>query len=187
MHSLQSHRGAFSEDSRHPCFAPFFWWQGISPPLWFLCCRAGDELESLCSCAGCADDHLLIVPQGSQPGLNVGGGVAEASGGLNTAMVQKGGGADLGNQFFPAVFFIAEECPAGNAIQAAAVAGAVGQLVECGAVILGHVLELLPEGKHNHVHRRSIIGLVSLPVLLWWVALQLPRAGTNPAQRGASV
>ena len=81
------------------------------------------------------------------------------------ALVHEGRCADLCHKFLPAVFLVAEERFPGQAVQAAAMASAVGQLVKCGGVILCHALELFPKGEHYTIISGAVKRLVTFAVL----------------------
>ena len=77
--------------------------------------------------------------------------VSEAAGRFNAAVIDEGGCSDLSNELFLAVCIRSEESGFAQAIQAAAMACAVCEFVERGAVIFSRAFKLCEEGKRNTV------------------------------------
>lgn len=111
-----------------------------------------------------ADDEAFIVLQDAQPILDVGCTVAEAVGCFQANMTHQGSSANLGHKFFLAVFIAAEVGCTRKTVEALFVAGAVGQFMKEGAVILRCADELLTDRENNFVGRWTVESSVAFLV-----------------------
>ena len=96
--------------------------------------------------------------------MNVSSAVAEAARRFQTGCVHQRRGSDFRNQLFFGIGFRTEERGLFKSIQALAVTGGMGQLVKCGAVILGGFGELRSKRKRDGIVSGAVTGLIAFDV-----------------------
>lgn len=124
-----------------------------------------DYLDGFLRLARGADDETLVVFQDAKPILYVSGAVAEAARRFQTGGVHQRRCAYFCYKLFFGIRFRTEERGLFQPIQALAVAGGMGQLVERGAVILRGLGELRSKRKRDGIVGRAVTGLIAFDVL----------------------
>ena len=124
-----------------------------------------DHLDGFLRLARGADNEALVVFQDVKPILYVSGAVAEAVRRFQTSCVHQRRCAYFCYKLFFGIRFRTEERGLFQPIQALAVAGGMGQLVERGAVIFGSFGELRSKRKRDGIVDGTVTGLIAFDVL----------------------